>query len=192
MQSDKHPLVDYHQRNPQTPPPQLPPRNPLAARGPDSDRPDPRPAPTIASGQFRPSYSGRDYADHSHWEGADHTSSWRLGEDQTGRGIEVAPPMDGFDEDRDYPAALWWTAIWYAAPVLLYVLLALVISTSTMRSHALHAVISDAAEVIFALAISLGVAYGVRRTTLAWRAITIGFGSAVVGAGIATLLISAF
>ena len=187
----------------------LPPRphNPLAGRPASPSLPEARPhhgestgagRPASGLGQFRPRYSDRDYAGHTYWEGSrdtatpDHTGSWRLDEMPAARPELTAPPMDGFDEDRDYPVALWWTAIWYAAPILLYVVLALFISSSTVRSHALHALVSDAPGVVFAIAISLGVATGVRRATLAWRPITVGLGATIVGAGIATLLISAF
>jgi hypothetical protein len=204
-------LVDYHERTPQIPPPQPPPRNPLAARRTGPNPPEPRmpygdsdpgrAAPLVGSGQFRPHYSERDYANHSHWDdqqrgrewdtaGADQTGSWRVGEGQANQSALALPPLDGFDSDRDYPAVLWWTAIWYAAWILLYMLMALIFSTSTVRSHAMHALIGDAPAALFAIAISLGVAIGARRVTLAWRAITVGFGAAVIGGGIATLLIS--
>jgi hypothetical protein len=152
-------------------------------------------------------YAGKDYADHGYWEdkqrdaartsqrqiaSADHTGSWRVAEKQLIPVAPAGPMVDGFYEDRDFPAVLWWTAIWYTATLLLYVLLAVVLSTSGMRSHALHALISDALGAFIAIAISLGVAAFVRQVTLAWRAITVGFGAAVVGAGIATLLFSLF
>jgi hypothetical protein len=160
--------------------------------------------PTVGN-QFRPRYADRDYAGHGYWDdqqngqngvarvGTDHTGSWRLSELSSPDHNPASPALrDVFDDDRDYPAVMWWTGIWYGAPIVLYLLLALFLSTSAMRGHAFGALGDDALPVALAIAVSVGIAAGVRRITLAWRAITVGFGAAVVGAGLVTLLISAF
>jgi hypothetical protein len=66
------------------------------------------------------------------------------------------------------------------------------LSSSGMRGHALHGLLSDLIPGLFALALSLGFAGWIRRISLGWRAITVGFGAACVGGGLATLLISMF
>ncbi len=171
-------------------PSRTPDRAPYAGRdhgshGYRDDRPDTRPAPPPARTWAPVSPPS------SHVYRADHTSSWRVNSSQP-----IAPPEPeplGFDgEDRDYPAALWWTVIWYAVPFVIYTLWALLMSTSEMRGHALHALLTDAPGVLLALVISLALAAWIRRISLAWRAISLGFGAATVGAGIATLIFSAF
>ncbi len=166
----------------------------------------------------RPSYSDRAYPNHGYWEN-DQQAQQQAPERQltpvartdawpspvpssSNRRFELSPVAPvapsitpagfGFDgDDRDYPAVVWWTVIWYAIPVVLYTLWALVMSSSGMRGHALHGLLTDAFPGLFAVALSLGFAVWIRRVSLAWRAITLGFGAACVGAGLATLLVSA-
>jgi hypothetical protein len=116
-----------------------------------------------------------------------------------------AAALGGFDDhDRDYPAVLWWTAIWYAVSLVLYVTMSLTrgstpeagCATATggtcgsPRSHALDVLWGHALGVLLAIAISLAVAALIRRVSLDWRAISVGLAAAIVGSGIATLLIA--
>jgi hypothetical protein len=177
----------------------------------DEAAPDPGPA--------RPRYSDRDYPNHGYWDNeqppertnpsllpartdtwpgaGESTGSWRL--DSLPVPVSalptpaqaITPAGFGFDgDDRDYPAVIWWTLIWYAIPIVLYTLWALVMSASSMRGHALHGLLNDVFPGLFAVAISLGFATWIRRISLSWRAITLGFGATAVGAGVATLLVS--
>jgi len=169
-------------------------------------------APVTGTGDTRGSYGERDYTN-GYWSGEQRqttrdttldpwpsnipvTGNWRMTDivpASSGAGavaLPAGPQLGSFDDNRDYPAVIWWTVIWYAGPILLYTLLALVISSSSMRGHALHALISDALGAALALVISLGIATGIRRITLGWRAITAGFGGAVIGAAIATLILN--
>ena len=230
MQTDKYPLVDYHEWTPragQTEEPRPDWRTgggvplPRAPYGDDANSysEHDQGAPTTGTGH-RPGYDEPAYSGHGYWDdlrsdqqygsagpgqdqwpsaGRDATGSWRLSDLSDSRPALPATPAStpavvggSFDDDRDYPAVLWWTALWYAGPTVLYALLALVISSSSMRGHALHALVSDAGGGLFALVISLVVGATIRRTTLAGRAITVGFIAAVMGAGLATLIVSAF
>ena len=168
-------------------------------------------APMTGTGHTpaRPQYAEPDqgYPSHSYWDqpadrrtgsltpaDASTTGSWRLNDSFPNRltPAPAGPDLGSFDDDRDYPAVLWWTGIWYAVPLVVYILMALILSTSSMRGHALHALVSDALGIVLAIAISLGLAVALRRLTLSWRAITAGFGAAVVGGALATLLASLF
>jgi hypothetical protein len=214
-QRGQHPVVDYHNRTPQSPPPQ----DGQSNWGTGANLPAQRPAygdglepydGSPAGGALRPRYSERDYADHGYWEdqqparrfptpvvgarlaAAADQDKWRASEALALTSTPSAPVLGSFDDDRDYSVVLWWTGIWYAAAILLYALLAVLISTSSMRSHALHALIADSLGALFAFAISLGVAAGIRRISLAWRAISTGFSAFVLGVGIVTLAVAAF
>ena len=214
MQTGQYPLVDYHNRNPRGDEPQDPRtdwRNGTRVpepRSPQGDRDAGRSNEGWPASGGGPWQSNRDYTDHGYWEDrhpipapgtagraieAGHTGSWRADPRETPAPPATVPAGFGFDgDDRDYPAVLWWTAIWYAVPLVLYTLWAAIMSSSSMRSHALSSLVSDALPGLFALAISIGLAAWVRRISLSWRAITLGFGAAAVGAGLANLLISAF
>ncbi len=174
-----------------------------------------------ADGASRPRYSDREYPNHGYWEdqpqpeqqpqserrfptplartdswpgAGQSTGSWRLDPAPARPSAPAVTPAGfGFDgDDRDYPAVIWWIAIWYAIPVVLYTLWAVLMSSSGMRGHALHGLLSDALPGIFAIALSVGFGLWLRRISLSWRAITLGFGAACVGAGLATLVISLF
>ncbi len=113
------------------------------------------------------------------------------------------PILGTFDDDRDYQAVLGWTAIWYGVPIVAYLIWTLtrsgapkaicvgVSECTSARSDAWSAILHNSLGVIFALLLSFGVAAAVRRVSLSWRALTLGFAASVIGAGIATLLISA-
>ena len=119
------------------------------------------------------------------------------------RPATVGPVLGTFDDDRDYQAVLGWTAIWYGVPIVAYLIWTLTRSgapkaicvgaseCTSARSDAWASVLHNSLGVIFALLLSFGVAAIVRRVSLSWRALTLGFAASVIGGGIATLLISA-
>jgi hypothetical protein len=110
------------------------------------------------------------------------------------------PILGSFDDDRDYPIVLTWTAIWYAVPLVAAFLWGVTRSgapeaicagtkaCASARSASLHALMHLGPGLVIALALSLGVAVFIRRSSMAWRAITLGFAAAVIGAGVTTLL----
>lgn len=115
------------------------------------------------------------------------------------------PSRGGFDgDDRDYPAVLWWTGIWYAIPVLAYTVWTLTRSgtprvgcttssgdrCASPRTDALLAVTHNLVGIALAAAISFLVAVYFRRQSLSWRAISVGFAAVVVGMGAATIIVS--
>jgi len=58
-----------------------------------------------------------------------------------------------FDDDRDYPAVLTWTGIWYLLPLLGYAIWSLT-SSGTARSNAVHSLGRDSVDVLVALVLS--------------------------------------
>ncbi|BCJ71800.1 hypothetical protein CS0771_13440 [Catellatospora sp. IY07-71] len=105
--------------------------------------------------------------------------------------------------DRDYGAALLWAAGFYAVPLLVLIVRALVLSgepdaacvaaglggCDSARSAALADLISASPRWALALAGALGMAAVLRWASDTWRAATIGFCAAVVaGAGTTVLL----
>jgi hypothetical protein len=117
------------------------------------------------------------------------------------RAVGASAQGDPADEDRDYPAVMWWTAIWYAVPALSYALWTLTLSSAlpagctattpdcvSLRGQAVTAGTDHIVGVLLAAVLSFGVAWCVRRITLSWRAISVGFAAAVVGAGLATMI----
>jgi hypothetical protein len=132
---------------------------------------------------------------------------------RTGNGLRLArrprfaigpgPAPDFADDDRDYPAVMWWTAIWYAVPALLYVLWTFTLSSalpagctastpdcSSLRGQAVGAIGGHLVGILVAAALSFGVAWCIRRITLSWRAISVGFAAAVIGAGLTTMIVT--
>jgi hypothetical protein len=116
-----------------------------------------------------------------------------------------APEVDEDDDvPRGYLAAILFTVMWYAAPVALYLLWVLTLGTTpepncldpagnpcgSPRAQALTGLADTLPRIAMALGLSLAVALIVRWTITPWRAITVGFAGSVVGAGIATVVLS--
>lgn len=118
------------------------------------------------------------------------------------------PPDEDDDLGDDEPAylpAIGWTAGWFIAPVLAYLTWALTRSGTAPagcitaagdpcpppRDEALAAFLGNSPELASALALALLVALIFRWITRTWRSGTVGLAAAVVGAGAATLLITA-
>jgi type IV secretory pathway TrbD component len=112
-------------------------------------------------------------------------------------------PEPSFDEDEPEEApgylhtALVTTA-WYTIPLLLYTMYVLTLDGSaeagdgvSARANALNGLLGGMPRVGVALATSLAVALLIRVISRGWRAATIGFASAVVGAGVATVIFTA-
>ncbi|HZN71840.1 MAG TPA: hypothetical protein VFC00_09210 [Micromonosporaceae bacterium] len=114
------------------------------------------------------------------------------------------PTEDEVEPTRGQFASLLMTLIWYAAPISLYLLWALLLGGTpdpncvddagnqcpAPRDAALTTMADSAPRLATALALSLVVAIIIRWITGTWRATTVGFASSVVGAGIATVIFS--
>jgi hypothetical protein len=108
------------------------------------------------------------------------------------RARELDEVEDGFEEVRGGPlAAVGFTAMWYGVPVVLFVLYMLVLDSS-QQGHALDTLISAAPRFGLSLVLSMAVAVGLRMISGTWKAASVGLAAAVVGGGLATVLVSAF
>jgi hypothetical protein len=106
------------------------------------------------------------------------------------------------DEDADEAPGYMHTALvttaWYTIPLLLYTMYVLTLDGSAQagdgesaRQNALNGLLGGMPRVGAALVTSLAVALLIRVISKGWRAATIGFASAVVGAGGATVIFAA-
>jgi hypothetical protein len=107
-------------------------------------------------------------------------------------------------EDRHYLATFGWTAAWYSVPVAIFSAWSLTFPADpgtacphptadgcpSPRAAALATLIDGIPRVIVALLIALLVAGLIRLGSAAWRPVTVGFSSAIIGAGLATVLYS--
>lgn len=115
------------------------------------------------------------------------------------------PRMDDDDlvePERGYLWTVVTTVIWYAVPVVLYILWALTLGGTpepncldpagnpcgAPRAEALATLGHTVPRLSTAVALSLVVAIVMRWANTTWRAATIGFAASVVGAGIATAI----
>ena len=112
------------------------------------------------------------------------------------------------DEDlpseRHYLATFGWTTAWYTVPVAIYSAWSLTFpaepgtacshptggACQSPRTLALANLVHGIPRVGVALGIALLVAGLIRLGSAAWRPVTVGFSSAIVGAGLATVLYS--
>ena len=89
----------------------------------------------------------------------------------------------------DYWAVLLWTLGWYAVPMVVLVVRALLPTTASAgRAAKLGDLIATAPQWLLALVVGLVLAMVLRWASDAWRAITIGFCAAVVSGGALTLI----
>jgi len=86
-----------------------------------------------------------------------------------------------------YLRVLWFTAAWYGASLVLY-LLWLVIAGGDREALAGRQFIDGLPWMFAAVVISAGLAAGLRRVTFGWGAIGVSFAAAVIGAGLATII----
>ncbi len=115
---------------------------------------------------------------------------------------EPDEPDDDRAVKRDYYLVVVWTLVWYAGPLLVLLLRALLASSSpdqaciasglatcsSPRAEALGSLISNAPAWCFALGAGITLALLLRWASETWRAITIGFCAAVVSGGAITVL----
>jgi hypothetical protein len=129
------------------------------------------------------------------------------------RGVERYADLtrddDWEDEEDDdstggFVSAVLATIAWYAIPSGAFALWTRLLSTQprpgcvdvtgapclSPRGEAWHALVDNLPRLALALVLSTIVALLIRWLTIGWRALTIGFASAVVGGGIATVLFS--
>ena len=81
---------------------------------------------------------------------------------------------------------LWFTAAWYAASLVLY-LLWLVIAGGDREAVAGRQFVDALPWMFVAVLISGALATALRRLTVGWGAIGVSFAAAVIGAGLATI-----
>jgi hypothetical protein len=107
-------------------------------------------------------------------------------------------------DERHFLATFGWTTAWYTVPVAVYSAWSLTFpadpgtacphptggACQSPRTVALANLIHGMPKVGVALGIALLVAGLIRLGSAAWRPITVGFSSAIVGAGLATVLYS--
>jgi hypothetical protein len=80
-----------------------------------------------------------------------------------------------------------FTAIWYGAPLVLY-LLWLVITSGDREAVAGRALVAAIPWMLAAVAVSAGLAVLLRRITVGWGTVGVSFAAAVIGAGLATII----
>jgi hypothetical protein len=98
---------------------------------------------------------------------------------------------DDLEETTGGPlAAVGFTALWYGVPVVLFVLYMLVLD-GTQQSHALTTLAAGTPQFGLSLVLSMAVAVGLRRASGSWKSASVGLAAAVVGGGLATVLMSA-
>jgi hypothetical protein len=109
-----------------------------------------------------------------------------------------AAEEDEPDESPGYLHTALVTTAWYTIPLLLYTMYVLTLDGSasagdgqSARENALNGLLGGMPRVGVALVTSLAVALLIRAIGRGWRAATIGFASAVVGAGAATVIFAA-
>jgi hypothetical protein len=94
-------------------------------------------------------------------------------------------PRDTFD-DPAYGPVLGFTAGWYGAPGVLYLIWLLTLS-GDRKGLVGHNFLAGLPWLAAAIVLSLAVAALLRWAVQGWRALTISFAAAVIGAGVATI-----
>ena len=101
----------------------------------------------------------------------------------------LEPDDDEIEEDTGGPlAAVGYTVIWYGVPVVLFVLYMLVLNGG-QQAHALDTLAGAAPQFGLSLVLSMVVAVGLRWASGSWKAASVGLAAAVMGGGLATVLI---
>jgi hypothetical protein len=115
-----------------------------------------------------------------------------------GRRVPIEPDDDEATESPGFMHTALVTTAWYTIPLLLYTMYVLTLDGSAQagdgqsaRDNALDGLLGGMPRVGVALATSLVVALLIRAIARGWRAATIGFASAVVGAGGAAIIFAA-
>jgi hypothetical protein len=114
---------------------------------------------------------------------------------------------DEFDDEPEsggYLAAMVYTAMWYAVPMVLWILWSLTLNSEASatcidssgapceseRTEALGNLVDNMPRMGATLLLSIVVAVVLRYVSSSWKAATVGFAAAVVGGGLATVAIS--
>jgi len=119
------------------------------------------------------------------------------------RAVEPAEPASESHSSAGYLAAVAYTALWFAVPVVGFALWSLTLNQeasancvtgvpcSSERKAALLSLAAHLPNMIGILLLSAGIAVVLRRISGTWKASTVGFAAAVVGGGLATVAVSA-
>jgi hypothetical protein len=100
-------------------------------------------------------------------------------------------PDEDFENETGGPlAAVGYTALWYSIPVVLFVFYMLLLNNA-QQAHALDTLVAAIPQFGLSLVLSMGVAVGLRWASGSWKAASVGLAAAVMGGGLATVLMSA-
>jgi hypothetical protein len=110
-----------------------------------------------------------------------YTSSWQ-NDDEDGDGDVYDLP-----DANSYLAAALSTIAWFVVPALTFLGWVLFLDAGP-RNEALRNLTTGGPWILITVAASIGLALVLRRLATGWRALTVGFAAAVVGAGVATVL----
>lgn len=99
---------------------------------------------------------------------------------------EVQRRQDEFGDEPAYRPVLGFTAGWYGVPAIFYVIW-LVTLDGDRQGLAWRQLVTSLPWLFAALLLSLIVAALLRWAVVGWRAITLSFAAAVIGAGVTTL-----
>jgi hypothetical protein len=98
----------------------------------------------------------------------------------------VRPQRDAFGDEPAYGPVLGLTAAWYGVPAIFY-LVWLVTLDSDRQSLVGRTFVASLPWLFSAIVLSLAVAGLLRWAVVGWRAMTLSFASAVIGAGVTTI-----
>jgi hypothetical protein len=137
----------------------------------------------LERGPSRPARASRgDYFGGGGGGGSDlYTTSWQDDVDDDDDDVYDLPDANG------YLAAALSTVAWFVVPSLTFLGWVLFLDAGP-RNEALRNLSNGAPWIGITVAASIVLALVLRRLATGWRALTVGFASAVVGAGVATVL----
>ena len=169
------------------------------ARPPDGDDYGIEPFPARSDPSRRPGH-GR-VLDHDDWTGGRQPARRQLPRPAPAPEPDDEDEEDEPDQGRLYISSFISTALWYLVPVAIWAGYALTMSTDPRpgctnafglpcpapRDEALGTLMNTVPQIAVAMALSIVFAMLLGRVTRGWRAFAIGFASAVLGAGVATV-----
>ncbi|MDR7323531.1 MULTISPECIES: hypothetical protein [Catenuloplanes] len=137
---------------------------------------------TYPDGLTRPSY-------------ADATPEERTPRREMSAAMRRRVAVEELDELEDAPpggplAAIGFTVFWYSVPVLLFTIFTLTQGTAE-RARAGATLLGAAPQFGISLAVSIVIAYLLRLVSGTWKTASVGLAAAVMGGGLATVLVSA-
>jgi hypothetical protein len=107
----------------------------------------------------------------------------RITHDEDGSRLRRRRP---YGEEPEYGTVLAFTAGWYGAPSVLYVVWLLTLD-SARQSIAGREFIGSLPWLLASIVVSLAVSAMLRWATVGWRVVALSFASAVIGAGLTTI-----